>query len=511
VLDRFLGYLRVALVAALGALGFAAVAQGVLSLLTPPKTEPVLHCQPTVLMLALDKSNSMREEGKVDKLTPVQDAVRRFVAKAKEDSCLSEKRYGLVTFTNQASLDIPPTTDLHLIETAVNNIVLGPFTTIETGLTTAAQTLQGADFGSWNKVIFLLTDAENYSSDGSSSGDNLKQALTDAKNSGIDVRAVVTDDQGPQYGVLQEVLGADKVTKTEEASMGESFFEQAEEIVALSASIINPERKLAPWQSYLYTGLWTGLVTAGITFALLIYLNIFNKRKRFLSLKEGLAILLSLLLGLGIGVLLQYVFSLESVTTALTGEGNFFTKHAMDVIIWSLIGLLLAAGLAGFKILPNLKFLSAVGFGLLGGVVAGLLYSLAVEFLPTPLLASLLGATALGLSLGFAVNLLSEAGTQYPLWLRVYYTSDKVYRYHPLGSTPLTLGSGSEADIYVQGDYEKLWQFWIDNGKVMINNLVANKPRAVSFKEALERGTIELKGMILKIVSDIGPEKGKSQ
>jgi uncharacterized protein YegL len=503
--DRFLGYLRVALVSALGALGFAAIAQGILALLTPSTPQPVVQCEPTVLMLALDKSLSMREPGFEDKLTPVQDAVKRFVAKASEDACATQKQFGLVTFNKEASLDIAPTNDLSSFGAAVNAIVPDGGTIIEAGVNASVNALQASTFEGWRKVLFLLTDAENYSSD----GDNLKQSLLEAQNAGIDVRAVVTNE-GPHFNVLNEVLGADKVAKTGNAGMGESFFQKAEEIV-LSNSILNPEKQLSPWQSYLYTGLWTGLVTAGITLALLVYLNVFNKRKRFLSPKEILAIFLSLLLGLGIGVLLQYVFSLESVKTALTGEGNFFTKRVMDVIIWSLIGLLLAAGLAGFKILPNLKFLSAVGFGLLGGVVAGLLYSLALELLTRPLLASLLGATVLGLAFGFAVNLLSEAGTQYPLWLRVFYTSDKVYRYHPLGSTPLTVGSGGDADIYVQGDYEKLWQFWIDGGKVMINNLAVNKTREVSFKEALERGTIELKGMILKIVSDIGPEKGKSQ
>jgi von Willebrand factor type A domain len=502
--DRFLGYLRVALVSALGALGFAAIAQGVLALLTPPEPQPVVQCEPTVLMLALDKSLSMREPGQEDKLTPVQDAVKRFVGRASEDACAEQKKFGLVTFNKVASLNIAPTNDLSSFEAAVSAIVPEGGTIIENGVSASVSALQTPTYEGWHKVLFLLTDAENYSSD----GDKLKQSLLDAQSAGIDVRAVVTNE-GPHFNVLNEVLGAEKVAKTGNAGMGDSFFQKAEEIV-LSNSILNPERKLSPWKSYVYTGLWTGLVTAGITFALLVYLNLFNKRRRFLSLKEGLTIFFSLLLGIGIGVLLQYVFSLESVKAALIGEGNLLTKHVMDVIIWSLIGLLLAAGLAGFKILPNLKFLSAVGFGLLGGVVAGLLYSLALELLTTPLLASLLGATALGLAFGFAVNLLSEAGTQYPLWLRVFYTSDKVYRYHPLGNTPLTVGSGGDADIYVQGEYAKLWQFWIDGGRVMINNLVANKTREVSFKEALERGTIELKGMILKIVSDIGPEKGRS-
>ena len=505
--SRLFDYLRVALVSALGALALAGIAQGILALLTPPVPEPVVQCQPTVLMLALDKSGSMREPDKVDKLTPVQNAVRQFVSKASEDDCASQKQFGLVTFNKDATLDIAPTSDISQFEGAVSSINPDGSTIIENGLNLATQTLQNESFNGWTKVMFLLTDAENYGSD----TENFRQALKNVKSAGIDLRAVVTDASDEAgLNVLIEELTETKVTKTGETGMGESFFQQAQEVVEQSYSIINPERKLPAWMSYLHTGLWTGLVTAGITLALLIYFNMFNKRKRVLSDKEGLTIFFGLLLGLGIGILLQYLFSIEVVKTALTGQGNFFARHAMDIIIWTLIGSLLAAGLAGFKLLPNLKFLSALGFGLLGGVIAGLLYSLSKEVFPNSVVASLIGATALGLCFGFAVNLLNDAATQFPLWLRVFYTSDKVYRYHPLGTTPLTIGSGRDVDIYVHGDHEKIWQFWVEGGKIMINNLIANKVRTLSFREIAEKGSIELKGMILKIVNDKGPEKGKS-
>lgn len=497
--DRLWRYLKFALVAAAGALSLAAVAEILVRQF--PSPAPRLVCTPTVLVLALDKSGSMIE-GR-DKLQLVKEAVARFVARASTDPCIDEKRFGLVSFNRDADLDILPTDDLDQFAVALDRLVPEGGTEIEKGVDVAVDVLRSEAFREWTRVVFLLTDAENFST----GPDPLQRSLEMALGEGVEVRAVVTEE-GPQFAVLTEVLGTARVTRVEDAALGETFFEQAEQ-VALSPPILLPERPLSALARYLASGLWTGLVTAGITLALLIFLNRYNKRNRTLSGREILTVVIALLLGFVVGAATEYLFSFEAVAQALTGEGGFMRAHLEDLLVWSVIGLLLALGLAGFRILPNLKILHTVGFGLLGGLVAGLVFAAAAELWGAGFVSRLLGATALGLSFGFVLGLLTDTGIQFPVWLRVYYTSDRVYRYHPLGSDPVTVGSGRDADVYLQGDHEKMWQFWIEDGRVKIHNFIADKVRSLPFTELAHRGAIELKGMTLKIVDDRGPEKGR--
>ncbi len=505
-MNRFKRFLFFGLTAALGALAAAGLAELIWSFVPEPKPVEQVDCQPTVMLLSLDKSYSMVEDGSPS-LAKVREAVQQFVTGAKTDECLAKKQFGLVTFNQQASLDVSLGQDLDQFDGVIAglNPVLGDSTIIEEGVNKAVEALATGTSDA-KKVLFLLTDAENYGSD----GDKLQAALEQAVANGIDVHTVITNE-GPHAEIFRSVLGASNVQKTDEAGMGNSFFAQARALV-LSNPVIAQDKALPPLYSYLFTGLWTGLVAAGIVLALLIFLNIYNKRRRILSAREGLTLLFSLVLGFAIGTVTQYLFSIDSIKQVFPVQGNFFQTHAINFLIWTLIGLLLALSLAGFKVLPNLKLLNTLFFGVLGGLVAGLCYSLALEafqgssvrFLP-----SLIGAVSLGLAIGLVLALLTETSAQFPIWLRVYYTSDKVYRYHPIGKMPISLGSSREADIYVQGDHPKLWEFWVEDAKVQVKNFVSGQTRGLSFKEIVARGAIELKGMIIKIVDDKGPEKGK--
>ena len=87
-MSSFGRYLQFALVAALGAGLFAGLAQLIWSLVPEPKAIEQVDCQETVMMLSLDKSFSMVEDGSPS-LRLVRDAVNQFVNKAQEDdACL---------------------------------------------------------------------------------------------------------------------------------------------------------------------------------------------------------------------------------------------------------------------------------------------------------------------------------------------------------------------------------------------------------------------------------------
>lgn len=495
-----LRHAAVALVCGVGALAFAALAEPVIARVFP--TEPVLVCTPTVVMLVLDRSGSMSEDPDDDKLLRVQDAIARFAARAREDVCVGDLSVGLVTFARDATLDVPPTGDLARLESVARDVVADGGTIIENGIDLAASQLHGEDLAAWRKLAFILTDAENYSSDAESLATSLRGALA----GGVGVTAIVTEE-GDHIDVFRNELGPDGVLLVEDAAIGETFFTEAEATV-FRASIIVPERH------FLATAVWTALVTAGIALALIVYNNRRNKRKRLLIARDLLAVLAALLLGLGIGAVVQYLPSLGVFAPTRFGQSGEERGLLTDIVIWTTIGLLLTVGLASFRIVPNRRMLPAIGFGLVGGAIAGLAYgslgdlTVADDLTFVPRLAA---AAALGAIIGLAFNVFSETSAQYPVWLRVHYVSDGVNRYHPLGRTPLTVGGGSGADVYVHSEHPVVWRFWVEREQVVVDNVVAGKRRSLPFAEVALRGAMELAGMQLKIVDDIGPEKGRTR
>jgi len=126
-----LRHVEVAVVCAVGAVAFAALAEPLITRVFP--TQPVLACTPTVTMLVLDRSGSLREDPEDDKMLRVQDAVGRFAARAREDACVADLRAGLVTFARDATLDVAPTADLQHSEAVARSVVALGGTIIENG------------------------------------------------------------------------------------------------------------------------------------------------------------------------------------------------------------------------------------------------------------------------------------------------------------------------------------------------------------------------------------------
>jgi len=498
-------HLLVALTSAIGALSLAVLAEVVIARMLPPTKVSASCAEPTVLMVVLDRSGSMSgsmiEGSALNRLQRVQESASRFVARAREDPCFVHMRVGLVTFAWDPTLDVPPTGDLDAFEAAVRAVVAQHGTRVELGIATAVEAVAGAAYDGWRKVLYLLTDANNENSDAV----RLELGLRAALDAGVDVRAVLTEEL-PYGFVYRDVLGNANVISVDDVSMGDTFLSELEQTL-FPASVIAPERH------YLATVLWTAMVTAGVALALLLYLNLFNRRKVLFSPRDALAVVGALLLGLAIGAVAQFLPSLPVVADFWTESGPGERRLVGDLLVWSLIGLLLTTGLAAFRILPNRRILNAMAFGLLGGLAAGFVYGAVIDmnvvdsqaYLPR-----LVAAAALGATIGFAFNLFSETSTQYPLWLRVHYLSDKVYRYHPIGATPLTVGAGRNADVYVPGDRDVVWRFSVKGQDVVIENIAAGRTRSLPRDEVALRGSIELLGLTLRIVDDVGPQKGRS-
>ena len=307
--------------------------------------------------------------------------------------------------------DVNPGSDLAQFDAVIGSLdpKLGDSTIIEAGVHKALETLQSA-------VILQIRKRYSFYLQMLKIMGVMLRACKQRSSvlaSDIEVRAVITNE-GPHVDTLRSVLGNSNVQKTDESGIGSSFFAQAQEVV-LANSVISQTKAVSPLYAYLFTGLFTGLVTAGIALSLLIFLNRYNKRRRILSGRELLTVLLSLGLGFAVGGLTQFLFSLEAVAKTLSIEGNFFQKHMIDFLIWSLIGLLLAASLAVFRVLPNLKIFNSLIYGLCR-LLAGVLYSLSLELLAdstTGFLPALIGALVLGAAIGLSLNLLTETSAQF--------------------------------------------------------------------------------------------------
>lgn len=479
-MNKFLEYLQFALVTALGALALACLAEPLLQSLLPSTSQPKCNPVNTNTVLALDNSGSMGENGG-KKLTDLQIAVNTLIQETNfDDSSCGSKKMAIVTFNVNAEELVSLTNDKNQLTNAVNSIQAIGGTRIEKGLEKAKESLK--EVNGENSIV-LFTDAEYEKSDPT----KIKEAVTDVKESGIGLRAIVTANEGPDFINLKNLFSGN-VIRTDDNNIGETVSEELKK--ALGPFGIPISRRA----SLLYAGLWTSFITFGIAIALIIFQNIYYKRKRILSKKEGIACILSLLLGFLIGVLTLLIVNSSS---------NLMPEYISQILAWALLGMFLTFGAAVLQIFPNLHLFKSLGFGFAGGLVAGIIYYYAQKGFDKPFIGRWLGAVALGTAIGFLINLMVNRGIENPIWLRVFYISDKVSRYHPLGKVPVTIGSSPEATVYMDSAPPIALRFWLKGIKIKAENVVAERITDYKESELAKIRPIELQPtMILSIVDN---------
>ena len=142
--------------AVLRIVAIAAIAVG---LARPQTYRTVTYEQDSIdIMIVLDLSKSMEDTDlPKNRLDAAQRVVRRFVAQRKGD------RVGLVVFAQRAMLQCPMTTDMHVLDRVVADLVIGDVpelgTAIGDGLGMALAYLRRSDAKS--KIVILLSDGDN--------------------------------------------------------------------------------------------------------------------------------------------------------------------------------------------------------------------------------------------------------------------------------------------------------------------------------------------------------------
>jgi hypothetical protein len=230
------------------------------------------------------------------------------------------------------------------------------------------------------------------------------------------------------------------------------------------------------WRLILVLGVWTALLAAGLTVALLAGQNHYLKRPLYsdaMPVAVGGAALAGFASG-AIGQTLLFLFAYAG----LAGLGF--------VAGWALLGLLVGYGVSHF--IPNLDRTRATVAGLVGGVVAAvafLVVSLAADWL-----GRVVGAAMLGLCIGLMVALVEAAFRR--AWLEIRLGAREQITVN-LGPEPVSIGSDARAcTVFARGAPHLALRYWVRNGAVVCHDHTQVQEQTVAEGDTRTAGTVEV-------------------
>jgi len=229
------------------------------------------------------------------------------------------------------------------------------------------------------------------------------------------------------------------------------------------------------WQLLLATALQNAAVALGIGFVLVAGQKLYMSQ-RFLGFGEGtksvIGGFLAGLFGGGLGQLL-YQYSPESP----------ILEAGTRILGWSLVGAIFGGGMSLF--VPNLGMLRSIAGGTLGGAIGAVGFILAA--LVGELFGRMVGAVVVGFAIGMMVAFAELAFRRY--WLEVAFGKHEI-RTITLGSTPVTIGTATNAMIHVDAPKPITLAFRIERDRVVCLNLYAEKTFEVQPGHEARIGTV---------------------
>lgn len=160
-----------------------------------PTAEVRVPREQATIMIAVDVSDSMRAtDVDPNRLDAAKTAAASFV-----DELPERFNVGVVSFSGQATVVVPPTTDRTAVRDGIGNLALGPRTAIGEGVATSLQSISnfGAQFGEETPParVVLLSDGTN------TAGRTMEAAALEAVQAGVPVSTIAYGTAG---GVMEQ-------------------------------------------------------------------------------------------------------------------------------------------------------------------------------------------------------------------------------------------------------------------------------------------------------------------
>jgi len=427
------------------------------------------------------------------KLYEVKKAAEKFIARRD----LSKDQIALVTFSSEASVDVPFTQDASLLLSTIDSLAADGGTNFESAMQTSENVLRDS-FGAKN--VLLFTDGANTVGNAA----NAKYIANVLRGQNVRIFAIATGDASRSF--LATLTGSRKRIIWTHDGQFDVAFAQAERM--MHTGLMDSGDAGTFMGTLLRVCLWTTFLCFGIGIFVKVMQNHLMQHAQVIVSRDVTIIAVgSLIVGIvagGTGQLLFYLFDLfqllsfiEKLLTgmvlgivialglafsvfpnlnkksALYGGGamgiaglwlfDFFQLQLfMDrVLAWVLLGAILSWGLSWF--IPNLHKIWAVCGGAVGGALG------ATAFLCLTLWFGDIGgrltvAFILGFCIGLCVGIVAQiCRTSY---LKVIQPDGQLATIN-LGEKPVSFGSGLSDTVHVSGISAEGARFYLDNGRIV--------------------------------------------
>ncbi|MBL1208724.1 VWA domain-containing protein [Geminocystis sp. GBBB08] len=402
--------------------------------------------QPQAVVLLIDASGSM-DYGKLEE---VKTAATKFVKRQNlsiAKTTENQDQIAVIGFGTDVHITSPLTSNLRQIEKAIESVDDGGGTRIDRGLEAGRVELSNS---SLQKNLLLFTDGI---------AESLEKTMEEAqiiKNEGINLIAIATGDADTQF--LTELTGDENKVFFANSGNFDTAFQEAEKLIYSQQLVESGESGNYPLiYGTLRIGIWTALISLGVSIALIIGQNHYLHRRLLSPQEATLGLISSLCAGFVAGSIGQLIF------TPLANMG--FSPIIPRLIGWGILGALVGGGMAFF--VPNLKLSRGLIGGLIGGLMGAIAFLLITQY-STAIIGRLVGTTILGFFLGLMIALIEQINRKYSL---IVNWNEKEKTTISLGEKPIVLGCAKNAHIYLpqsQGYYPITAKIYIENNQIIM-------------------------------------------
>ncbi|MEY3067308.1 MAG: hypothetical protein RLZZ532_4100, partial [Cyanobacteriota bacterium] len=308
-MNNFFGQLRqklskpvlFGLYGAMGCLGAATIFGEPLLQLT--KISPKVDQSPLAIVLLIDTSGSMNDDGK---LREVKTAAQAFV----ERQDLSENRLAVFGFGTNVQAAASLTDNKPTLEEAIAQISDGGGTNMDQAILAATQELQSTP---QRRNILLFTDGQPGFAGANLNREQAKtlEAMRTAASQNINLVAVATGDADTNF--LAQLTGDPSRVFYVNSGDFDQAFRQAEKAIYSSQLVESgPTGNYSVIYSVLRIGGWTALLAIGTSLALIAGQNYYLRRRLLTPQQVGMGVAGGLMAGLvagGVGQLLFIPFA----------------------------------------------------------------------------------------------------------------------------------------------------------------------------------------------------------